>query len=198
METISTIEESAEQSAGNWREWECFVWWREDELESPNDWMIHYTHNRDSRLLDLSNAEQIRQALEKYTEGDDPDVVEESHTHWAVGHVDGFSLRVFKDGEITEAFRTLHDLMERLEEYPILDESDYSERETEATAENIIDAAWNLKDEYELPEDWHWEVYSWLSENNCGEIENTDDQGGYPSEDALREAMNELFEPIDE
>lgn len=160
METISTIEESAEQSAGNWREWECFVWWREDELESPNDWMIHYTHNRDSRLLDLSNAEQIRQALEKYTEGDDPDVVEESHTHWAVGHVDGFSLRVFKDGEITEAFRTLHDLMERLEEYPILDESDYSERETEATAENIIDAAWNLKDEYELPEDWHWEVYS--------------------------------------
>lgn len=194
MKTISTIEESAEQSAGNWREWECFAWWREDELESPNDWMIHYTRNRDSRLLDLSNAEQIRQALEKYTEGDEPDVVEESHTHWAVGHVDGFSLRVFNNGEITEAFRTLYDLMERLEEYPILDESDYSERETEATAENIIDAAWRLKDEYELPEDWHWEVYSWLSENNCGEIENTDDQGGYPSEDALREAMDELFE----
>ena len=35
----------------------------------------------------------------------------ESHNHWAVGHVDGFCIRVYRDGEITEAFKTYHDLI---------------------------------------------------------------------------------------
>jgi hypothetical protein len=39
----------------------------------------------------------------------------ESHLHWAVRHFDGFSIRVNRDGEITEAFRVYHGLMERLE-----------------------------------------------------------------------------------
>jgi hypothetical protein len=56
-----------------------------------------------------------------FTEGDDPDVVFESHSHWAVGHVDGFSIRVFDgDGKITEAFRKYHELAEAMDDYPIL------------------------------------------------------------------------------
>jgi len=43
-----TIEEAANESAGNWRSFDCFVWWREDEIESPEEWMIHYSHHRDS------------------------------------------------------------------------------------------------------------------------------------------------------
>ena len=74
--------------------------------------------------------------------------------------------------------------------------TDYSDREFEATLENIKDAAWKLKNDFDLPEGWESEVYSWLSDNRCGEIENTDDQGGYPSEEALREAFDALgFEP---
>ena len=72
---------------------------------TPTNWAIIYTHNRDSRLLDLSNADAIAEAMEPFTEGDDPDVVMESHYHWAVGHVDGFSIRVFRNGEITDAFK---------------------------------------------------------------------------------------------
>ncbi len=193
-----TIEEAAAESAGNWRDFNCFVWWRKDELDREEDWMIHYSHHRDSGLLDQSNAEQIRQALASFTEGDDPDVVEESHSHWAVGHIDGFSLRVFKSGEITEAFRTFHELMESLAAYPILDEEDFSNREYEATVENIVDAAWRMRDDYELPDNWQYEVYGWLSDNECGEIECCGDQGGYPSEEALRRAMNGLFERIEE
>ena len=101
-------------------------------------------------MLDQSNADAIAEAMEPFTEGDDPDVVFESHDHWAVGHVDGFSIRVYRDGEITEAFRTYHDLMEQLDGYPILDEEDYSQRELEATLENISDAAWRVKHEYDL------------------------------------------------
>ena len=33
-----------------------------------------------------------------------------------------------RDGEITEAFKAYHDLMEQMDGYPILDEEDYSEQ----------------------------------------------------------------------
>ena len=193
-----TIEEAAKEAAGNWRTFKCFVWWREREMNDSDQWMIHYTHHRDSGILDQSNAEQIRQALSQFTDGDDPDVIEESHSHWAVGHIDGFSLRVFRNGEITEAFRAFHGLMESLASYPILDEKDFSNREYEATVENIVDAAWRMRDDYDLPENWQYEVYGWLSDHECSEIESTSDQGGYPSEDSLRQAMNALFERVED
>jgi hypothetical protein len=188
-----TLEDAAEKAAGNWQRFDSFVWFRDRDLEDADKWAIIYTHNRDSGLLDQSNAAVIAKAMPPFTEGDDPDVVMESHNHWAVGHVDGFSVRVFDgDGEITEAFKKYHELAEAMDGYPILDESDYSERELEATLENIEDAAWRLKNEYELPEGWVWQTYDWLSDNRSGEVENRDDQGGYPSEEAMREAFEAL------
>lgn len=187
------LEEAATKAAGNWKRFDSFVWFRDRELEDSDQWSVIYTHNRDSRLLDLSNAHVITKEMESFIEGDDPDVVFESHSHWAVGHVDGFSLRVFDaSGEITEAFKAYHELAERLDDYPILDETDYSDREFEATLGNIKDAAWRLKNDFELPEGWESEVYSWLSDHRTGEVENRDDQGGYPSEEALREAFEAL------
>jgi hypothetical protein len=118
--------------------------------------------------------------------------VVESHSHWLVGHVDGFSVRVFRDGEITEAFRIYHELAEQLADYPILDESDYSNREFEATLENIPLAAWRLKSNYELPEGWEGEVYSWLSDHRCSALENTSDEGGWPDEGDLEAAFDAL------
>ena len=151
------LEEAAAKAAGNWKRFDSFVWFRDRELDDADQWSVIYTHNRDSGLLDQSNAHVISQAMESFTDTDDPDVVFESHSHWAVGHVDGFSLRVFNAiGEITSAFRAYHELGERLDDYP---ES---------------------------------EVYSWLSDDRSGEIENKDDQGGYPSEQALRAAFEAL------
>ena len=187
-----TLEDAAREAAGNWQRFDCFVWDRLRDLDDPDDWAIIYTHNRDSRLLDLSNADAIAEAMEPFTDGDDPDVVMESHSHWAVGHVDGFSVRVFRDGEVTDAFKTYHDLAERLADYPILDEEDYSRREYEATLENIADAAWRLKDEYDLPDGWEGDVYSWLWDHRQRAVENRDDQGGYPEEDDLRAAFEAL------
>ena len=187
------LKEAAEQAAGNWSDFQCFVWYRRDEIEDPENWAIVYTHHRDSGLLDQSNANVIREAIEPFTDGDDPNVVMESHNHWAVGHVDGFSIRVFDTRkQITEAFKTYYELAEAMAEYPVLDEHDYSERELEATLENITDAAWRVKNEYDLPDGWEGEVYSWLSDNDPSEVENVDDQGGYPSEEALRAAFNGL------
>ena len=95
---------------------------------------------------------------------------------------DGWIFRMSVDDE-----DTLADLM---------DEDDYGDREFEATLENIEDAAWKLQDGFDLPHDWVSQVYSWLSENRCGEIDNVDDLGGYSSESALLEAFEALgFEP---
>jgi hypothetical protein len=193
-----TVEEAANHAAGNWQDFTCFWWIRKQEIPDPENWAIIYTHHRDSGLLDQSNAAAIAQVLAPFADADDPDVVFESHAHWAVGHVDGFSIRVFKSGNITPGFQRYHELTISLADYPVLDEDDYSQREYEATLENIPIVAWRLKDEYELPEDWVGQVYSWFSEHDCTAIENCDDQGGYPSEEQLVDAFAALgFAPND-
>ena len=186
------LKDSAKEAAGNWQKFSCFAWFRQRDIKKPEDWAVIFTHNRDSGLLDQSNAAFIAKEMEPFTEGDDPDVVFESHSHWAVGHVDGFSIRVFKRGRITKAFQIYHDLAERMADYPILDESDYSERELNATFENVGEAAWKLKQEFTLPDDWQSEVYDWLSDHRDHALENVDDQGGWPKDDDLEAAFEAL------
>lgn len=191
------LEAAAKEAAGNWRRFDSFCWHRARDLDDAENWAIVYTHNRDSGLLDQSNADAIEKAMRPFTKGDNPNVVFENHFHWAVGHIDGMSIRVFKMGRITKAFKTYHELAERLADYPILDEEDYCRRELDATLNNLPDAAWKLKHDYDLPEDWEEEVYDWLSENDPGAVENRDDQGGYPSEDQLRAAFEAIgYQPL--
>ena len=186
------LQEAAREAAGNWKHFRSFGWSRLRELSDPENWAIVYTHNRDSRLLDLSNADAISEALQRFAETEDPDVVFETHGHFAVGHVDGFSIRVFQDGRVTKAFAALHTLAERLANYPILDEEDYSRREHEATLQNITESTWPLRDEYDLPGDFETDVFSWLWNHRQGAVENRDDQGGYPKEADLRDAFEAL------
>lgn len=130
--------------------------------------------------------------MREFTDTDDPDVVFESHSHWAVGHINGFSIRVFRGGKPTPAFERYHELTISLADYPILDETDYSNREYVATLENIVDAAWRLKRQFNLPDEWESRVYSWFSDNDDGAIENVDDKGGYPSEEQMKAAFTAI------
>ena len=185
------LDEAAKLAAGNWKQFDSFVWYRND-IEDADNWCIVYSQHRDSSLIDESNASVIEREMMKFTDGDDANVVSERHDHWLVGWIDGLSIRVFKNSQITPAFRRYVELQNALEDYSILDEDDYSTREYDATIENIADAAWRVKDEYELSDDWQCDVYDWLSDNCCSEIENSDDQGGYPSESALQDAFDAL------
>jgi len=188
------LEDAAKEAAGNWRRWDSFAWFRDGELERPEDWFIYYGHHRDSGLLDQSNSAQIGTSLKPFIDADtdDPDVIEEDHSHWAVGWIKGWSVRVYRDGQITEAFKVLHGLLERMAIYPILCEHQYCEKELAATWENIPLAAIGIKDDYELPEDWAEHVYDWLSDHRCNALESVDDQGGWPSEDDFRAAFDAL------
>ena len=184
--TIGDLESSAKELAGNWQSFDCFSW--HDQPEDADQFCLVYTHHRDSGLLDQSNAEAIRQAMEPFL---DHDVFEEHHRHWAVGWVDGYAIRVYRRGRITKAFRTYHELSLRLADELVLDSDDYSDRIYEATLENIAEAAWRLKKEYDLPKDWAFEVYRWLSDHDCSELEDND-RGGYPSELWLSRAFDGL------
>lgn len=188
------LEDAAKAAAGNWKRFDSFAWFAASECERPEEWLIYYGHHRESGLLDRSNSAQISNALKPFivADSDDPDVALEDHSHWAVGWIKGWSVRVYRDGEITEAFKVLHGLLERMATYPILCEHHYSEMELEATWENIPLAAIGIKDDYELPEDWAEHVYEWLSSHRCNSLENVDDQGGWPDESDLRDAFSAL------
>lgn len=188
----SDVESAATKMAGNWRKYDSFAWSRGYDLDDADAWMLWYSSHRDSGILARANERIINKRLEPFTDGDDPDVVFERHSHFAVGFLAGLSIRTMTpDGTVTKAFEALCKIMEELHGYPILDESLFSEMEYEATLENYGSEMWRLKDT--LPSGWQSQVYSYFCENGKDEfIESRDDQGGYASREQLIEALEAL------
>jgi hypothetical protein len=186
------IEKLAKELVGNWRKFNSFAW--HDKPDDAYNWCIIYTKNRDSGLLDQSNHDVIEKALEAYNgwHKDGEDCQAESHNHWAVGHVDGFSIRVYKYGnQITEAFKVYARLAIKLEDYPILDEEDYYIKEYKETLDNINQSARGMVIS-NVPDGWESECYSWFSDNLQGAIESVGDQGGYPDKQDMIECLKAL------
>jgi hypothetical protein len=184
------VELAAQALAGNHETFDSFVWW--ERPEDSDRWCVVYSHHRDSGLLDQSNAAAIEKALEAFMDGEAADVIPQRHNHWAVGWVDGYAIRVYgPGGQITEAFRTYCELQVRYHQYPILDESDYSQREYEATLENVREVGRRFVAD-DAPEGWEGEAFSWFWECNQRAVENRDDQGGYPTDDEMKECLRAL------
>ena len=180
MQTITKYPE-----AGNWYQFESFCWF--ERPDDADEFCVYHLNHRDSRLLDQSNADSIRHALEPFED----DVRFETFTHWAVGWIDAVAVR-----KETRAYLTLCEIIDRLSDYPILDETDYSEREYETTLANIEDAFYQVRGEVDkdkLPEDWACSVFSWFWDNDQSAVENTDDQGGYPNGDQLLVCISSLW-----
>ncbi|RKZ05307.1 hypothetical protein DRQ25_16405, partial [Candidatus Fermentibacteria bacterium] len=138
------LDDFVKEFKGNWQKFESFGWshWRMG-IEDPENWGIFYTHNRDSGILDLSNASVFDKEMEPFVE--DGTAHSESHNHWGCGWIDGYSVRVVdEDGNVTDAVKKVCELKMALEEYPVLDDSDYSNREYEAAVENISQIAHNF------------------------------------------------------
>lgn len=128
MSPLDHAEDLAKELANNWKRFGSYS--RREAL--PDGFAVVYTSNRDSGPLDRSNARVIAKALAPYTNGDDPDVRDESSSHWAVGHVDGFAIRVYDaNGAITPAFAAYAEMVEAMADYSILDEHDFSNEEME-------------------------------------------------------------------
>lgn len=130
----SDIKELAKAAAGNWQRFDSFVWW--ERPENAEAYTLVYTDNRDSDSIDRANAIVIREAMRPFI---GRTVIEQSHSHWACGSINGYAIRVYdRRGRITKAFRTWVELQQRMEDYPALDEGKLSEVES-----NDEDEAWD-------------------------------------------------------
>jgi hypothetical protein len=130
MSPLDHAEDLAKELAGNHRKFESFGW--HDRPEDDTEWCIVYTTNRDADALTRSNARVIGKALEPYCTGEDnADCREEHHGHWACGWVDGYAIRVRRNGELTPAFLAYAELATALSDYPVLDDGDFSNEEHE-------------------------------------------------------------------
>jgi len=188
----AVADEYAEElpQAGNWQEFEHFEW--RGRPADAERWTVYHTRHRDSGLSAQSNAARIEQALARF--GDD--VLLQRFDHWQFGWVDGVVVRVFgPDGEHTEAFAALCDLLLRLKHQPVLDETDHSKRVYEATTENIREAT-KLHPRVvieRLPDDFPALMFDWFWLHNDQAVENTDDQGGYPNDAQVAECVRALW-----
>lgn len=158
---------------------------------------------RDSTILEQSNAA----ALVKHLNTDWPELVDDWRvdraSHWAVGWVDQLVFRAVEDDEETPTtiFKVLELWFGMLQDYPIANDSDYSEREYVAAIENIeteLRAIADLDDEYVpassegFPDDCSHEVFSWLWDNDPYQLDNRDGHGAYPERKAVARALCEL------
>jgi hypothetical protein len=195
MKTLNhkTPKEAAKEYSANWRKFDSFAYFGEDTLDgSIADWCIVYTHNRDSGILAESNASVINREMLPFVESGD--ARPETHSHWACGSVHGYALRVYKDSEqsdeLTDAFRKWCELQAQIDDYPVLDEEDWSNREYEATLENL-----RFELRFMGSDETHAEsVFDWLrqSPEHQHETECLDDQGAYPSTESIKAALEGL------
>ena len=85
------------------------------------DWVIVTTRNRDSNLLDESNWDAFISALG----GESETVAIERSSHFLCGWVEYMVI----DPTATDKLEIANKLLERMEDYPVLDEEDFSSRE---------------------------------------------------------------------
>lgn len=103
----------------------------------PNDYYVFpYFQNRDSDILTLDNFENISDELESID--DDIEIIRESH--FLCGWIEFIIFP--KDNE--KLVSRAKELVDSLEDYPILDEESYSEREYEYFCENW--SSWGKSD----------------------------------------------------
>lgn len=186
MNVLDHCADYAEELCNNHAKFSSFGW--SDRPEDDHLWAIVYTCNRDSDLLEQSNAAIIEKELSIF---DEDQCRSERHSHWACGWIDGYVLKVFTDEtktKYTPAFQKYVELAIALEEYPALDDEDFSQREYDQTIEGIIDNGSHLLCD-DASEDWAGMVFTYFW--------NSDKQdlvcyGDYPDEEELKIAMKSL------
>jgi hypothetical protein len=177
--------EAGAKAVGNWLKFDSFMLF---DSPDPKRFTIVYTNHRDSGILANVNAKVTDDVMDCYKR----DCTKVSHSHWAVGHINGYEIKVFKkDGSVTEAWCAYCGIINAMESYPVLDDEAYSNAETESVLKSI---RWEGKSliKPDTADGWEGDVYSWLSDNDPSAVECVDDQGGYVDSDRIKPALKEL------
>ena len=168
-------------------------------------WAMAFSVHRDSDILGESNWAVISADMERrFPE----DVTIERMGHWAVGWVDYLLVRMLDDdGQLTEAGDAALDWKDKLDRYPVADENDYSERESEEAYRSSMEeinttlnhaAGDTLPDN--LPEDAAEQVYELLFSSNNQDFQRMeeDPRNNSIGDTAILEAALELFGSYEE
>ena len=164
--------------------------------------------HRDSPLVDLSNWDAAISEI-KHKFGDevyDENFYEVGLSHWLVGHSDQLAVKILHksiphdsitDEDITDYFKFVADIALYLsEEYPVLDESDLSERQwisSNADIEDMANCSWMPFGQKCVMQDGFGDmVQSWLIDNYREMIDYHDDGTPYYDEKDLTEAIYDL------
>lgn len=103
----------------------------------------HYVigKHRDSGCLDQSNYAFVQEKLSAWLNVEGSGVEENLCRHWAVGHTE--EIMISRDAPM-EAVEIVADILRRLHDYPVLDESHYTDLQTECA-----DSTWENMSENE-------------------------------------------------
>lgn len=191
--TRAELESGPYPQPGNWMKFDSFAW--HNQPVDADAWCIVYAHNRDSTLIDQSNAAVIDAAMSRYVSRGT--AREETHNHWACGWIDGYAIRCYtRNGKPTRAYATYCALLDRMADYPLLNEDDYSQREYDAATDWIDQQIGYLSRQHDITVPSSIDgstVYRWLSDNGYdSELDNTDDNGASPSDDSILAALHDL------
>ncbi|WJN63170.1 hypothetical protein [Streptomyces phage phiScoe44] len=148
---------------------DTLVEYAESGLERPSDaafWdeRLYSTHapvigwaERGDDILEESNYLSALDLIQGAA-GEDVEehVIDATVGHWLVGSLRQLFVQVYEDEtreEFTQAFIEAVEIAEGLKSYPVVDESDYSEREWKRYEENLSEALDDAQRQYDLDTD---------------------------------------------
>lgn len=115
--------------------------------EDYSEWFVApLILTRDSSVLEESNWKSANQMFEECKDSDD--YASLSFGHWACGW---FEIIVVKPD--SEAQKIAEDICKRLEDYPVLDEDQFSEMEWDVHHDQILEACYDAINYAEMEED---------------------------------------------
>lgn len=144
---------------------------------------VYGTH-RDADLLDQSNWQVYLKELEPGEPGVG-DVYILPCSHWAVGWYDHLMVRVYNqfNSEYTPQFLKAYDLYVARQNYPVLDEEDYCQREHDDLCSTLVQS-------YDVPEDRVSDLLESLED-----VSRSDDIGTYHESVILQWMLAQGIEP---
>ena len=114
------------QAIEKWQRPECFLVWAEG-APYDGEWYVFLGRNRDSSTLDQSNFQRGLELIG----GKSETVMIVRESHWGVGWVEWIAIHESDQAALAEA----DEILCALSEYPVVDDTHYSELEHEAIAE---------------------------------------------------------------
>lgn len=155
------------------------------DLPLGRTWGIAFGQSRDSGLMEQSNFAVISADMLKRFRRD---VQVVRFGHWAVGWVENIAVKMLdRHGRVTPAARAIFDWKSKMEDYPVADDEDYSQREYDAAADWIKQEGRGAG--LKISDAMASEIFRWLGDNDPRQVENIDDQGAAPSIESIQAAI---------